>query len=41
MHVVYDVSHNIAKEEEHMVDGKLKRLLVHRFCLLLTSLATP
>jgi tRNA-splicing ligase RtcB len=30
MHVVYDVSHNIAKEEEHMVDGKLKRLLVHR-----------
>jgi tRNA-splicing ligase RtcB len=30
MHVVYDVSHNIAKEEEHLVDGKLKRLLVHR-----------
>uniref|UniRef100_A0A6U4UYL9 RNA-splicing ligase RtcB homolog n=2 Tax=Hemiselmis andersenii TaxID=464988 RepID=A0A6U4UYL9_HEMAN len=30
MHVIYDVSHNIAKEEEHMVDGKLKRLLVHR-----------
>jgi RNA-splicing ligase RtcB len=24
------VSHNIAKEEEHMVDGKPKRLLVHR-----------
>ena len=21
MHVVYDVSHNIAKFEEHMVDG--------------------
>ena len=30
MHVVYDVSHNIAKVEEHMVDGALKRLLVHR-----------
>jgi len=30
MHVVYDVSHNIAKIEQHMVDGKPKRLLVHR-----------
>jgi len=30
MHVVYDVSHNIAKIEEHMVDGKKRRLLVHR-----------
>lgn len=30
MHVVYDVSHNIAKVEEHLVDGKLRRLLVHR-----------
>ena len=30
MHVVYDVSHNIAKIEEHVVDGKLKTLLVHR-----------
>jgi len=30
MHVIYDVSHNIAKVEEHMVDGKQKRLLVHR-----------
>jgi tRNA-splicing ligase RtcB len=30
MHVVYDVSHNIAKIEEHMVDGVQKRLLVHR-----------
>jgi len=30
MHVVYDVSHNIAKTEEHMVDGKLMKLLVHR-----------
>ena len=30
MHVIYDVSHNIAKIEEHMVDGKQKTLLVHR-----------
>ena len=30
MHVVYDVSHNIAKIEEHVVDGELKTLLVHR-----------
>ena len=30
MHLIYDVSHNIAKIEEHMVDGKLKTLLVHR-----------
>ncbi|GAB4820541.1 hypothetical protein N2152v2_007587 [Parachlorella kessleri] len=30
MHVVYDVSHNIAKVEEHLVDGKLQSLLVHR-----------
>lgn len=30
MHVIYDVSHNIAKEEIHIVDGKPKRLLVHR-----------
>lgn len=30
MHLVYDVSHNIAKIEEHMVDGKMKRVLVHR-----------
>lgn len=30
MHLIYDVSHNIAKEEQHMVDGKLKQLLVHR-----------
>ena len=47
MHVVYDVSHNIAKVrcrglplfnhssplpqvEEHMVDGHVKSLLVHR-----------
>ena len=30
MHVVYDVSHNIAKFEQHMVDGKLRSLLLHR-----------
>lgn len=30
MNVIYDVSHNIAKVEEHLVDGKPKRLLVHR-----------
>lgn len=30
MHVIYDVSHNIAKIEDHIVDGKPKQLLVHR-----------
>jgi tRNA-splicing ligase RtcB len=30
MHVIYDVSHNIAKVEQHVVDGDLKTLLVHR-----------
>ncbi|KYR01965.1 UPF0027 family protein [Tieghemostelium lacteum] len=30
MHVIYDVSHNIAKFEEHMVNGRPKKLLVHR-----------
>merc|ERR1712147_358450 len=30
MHVIYDVSHNIAKVEEHIVNGKQKTLLVHR-----------
>uniref|UniRef100_A0A069DUS0 RNA-splicing ligase RtcB homolog n=1 Tax=Panstrongylus megistus TaxID=65343 RepID=A0A069DUS0_9HEMI len=30
MHVIYDVSHNIAKIEEHIVDGKPKTLLMHR-----------
>jgi len=30
MHVVYDVAHNIAKEEEHEVDGKKRKLIVHR-----------
>merc|ERR1711881_330481 len=30
MHVIYDVSHNIAKVEEHIVDGRQRTLLVHR-----------
>ncbi|CAN8005877.1 unnamed protein product [Ixodes pacificus] len=30
MHVIYDVSHNIAKVEQHVVDGKMRTLLVHR-----------
>mmetsp|Transcript_31306 Transcript_31306/g.72997 ORF Transcript_31306/g.72997 Transcript_31306/m.72997 type:complete len:510 (-) Transcript_31306:42-1571(-) len=30
MHTIYDVSHNIAKVEEHMVDGHCRNLLVHR-----------
>lgn len=30
MHVVYDVSHNIAKVEQHRVNGVNKTLLVHR-----------
>jgi len=30
MAVIYDVSHNIAKVEEHMVNGKPATLLVHR-----------
>jgi tRNA-splicing ligase RtcB len=30
LRVVYDVAHNIAKEEEHDVDGRRRRLLVHR-----------
>jgi tRNA-splicing ligase RtcB len=30
MALVYDVSHNIAKVEEHMVDGQPMKLLVHR-----------
>ncbi|MHA1685554.1 MAG: RtcB family protein, partial [Candidatus Heimdallarchaeaceae archaeon] len=28
--LIYDVAHNIAKIEEHTVDGKKKKLLVHR-----------
>lgn len=30
MSLVYDVAHNIAKAEDHKVDGKNRRLLVHR-----------
>jgi tRNA-splicing ligase RtcB len=30
LHVVYDVAHNIAKIEEHTVDGKQMKLCVHR-----------
>ena len=30
MALVYDVAHNIAKLEEHEVDGRRRRLLVHR-----------
>ena len=30
MHIVYDVAHNIAKLEEHVVDGERKKLVVHR-----------
>src|SRR5205085_7992838 len=30
MEVLYDVAHNIAKLEEHTVDGKKKKLWVHR-----------
>jgi len=30
MHLVYDVCHNIAKVEKHIVDGQEKTLLVHR-----------
>lgn len=30
MDLLYDVAHNIAKEEEHIVDGKRKKLFVHR-----------
>jgi tRNA-splicing ligase RtcB len=28
--MLYDVSHNTAKFEEHSVDGKMKKLLIHR-----------
>ncbi|MEE9558977.1 MAG: RtcB family protein, partial [Candidatus Brocadiales bacterium] len=28
--LIYDVCHNIAKFEDHLVDGKTKRLCVHR-----------
>ncbi len=30
MRLIYDVAHNIAKMEEHVVDGKKRKLLVHR-----------
>jgi tRNA-splicing ligase RtcB len=30
MHIVYDVSHNIAKVEKHVVNGQVRELLVHR-----------
>ena len=30
MHVIYDVSHNIAKIEKHHIEGEAKTLLVHR-----------
>ncbi|MBD1934166.1 MULTISPECIES: RtcB family protein [Cyanophyceae] len=30
MHMVYDVAHNTAKLESHIVDGKKRSLLVHR-----------
>lgn len=30
MEILYDVAHNIAKPEEHEVDGKRMKLLVHR-----------
>jgi len=30
MHMVYDVAHNIAKLEEHVIDDKKKKLVVHR-----------
>lgn len=30
LHLLYDVAHNIAKIEEHIIDGKLQKLIVHR-----------
>ncbi|HUV02216.1 MAG TPA: RtcB family protein [Desulfobacteria bacterium] len=30
MRMVYDIAHNIAKEEEHVIEGKRKKLCVHR-----------
>ncbi|MEM5793602.1 MAG: RtcB family protein [Candidatus Aenigmatarchaeota archaeon] len=30
MHTIYDVCHNICKIEEHEVDGKIRKLYVHR-----------
>ncbi len=30
LELIYDVCHNIAKQEDHIVDGKRRRVLVHR-----------
>jgi tRNA-splicing ligase RtcB (3'-phosphate/5'-hydroxy nucleic acid ligase) len=30
IHMIYDIAHNTAKLEEHVVEGKQKKLLVHR-----------
>ena len=30
MHQIYDVAHNIAKLEEHVIDGEKRKVLVHR-----------
>ena len=30
LRVIYNVSHNIAKVEQHVVDGKERTVLVHR-----------
>jgi len=30
MHTVYSIAHNVVKEEEHMIDGKKKKIYVHR-----------
>ena len=30
MEILYDVAHNIAKEEEHKIDNKKRRLMLHR-----------
>ena len=30
INLIYDVAHNIAKVEEHKIDGKKKKLIVHR-----------
>jgi tRNA-splicing ligase RtcB len=30
MEIIYDVAHNVAKIEEHAVEGKMKKLCVHR-----------
>ncbi|MBA2852402.1 tRNA-splicing ligase RtcB [Methanococcus maripaludis] len=30
MDIIYDVAHNIAKKEQHLIDGVLKNVVVHR-----------